>query len=105
MSYLSDFSVVAVSHTGLTDSFVNNPGTPDNVYYWRVTAVDGAGHVSAWSPIWKVTVDTEVVAVLPPTNKDQCKNDGWETFTDLNFKNQGACVSYVQSKEKAGKRN
>ena len=30
------------------------------------------------------------VAVLPPSNKDQCKNGGWQ----LNgYKNQGACVS------------
>ncbi len=32
-----------------------------------------------------------------PTTKDQCKNGGWKTATDLNgnsFKNQGQCVSY-----------
>ena len=45
------------------------------------------------------------VLVGPPTNKDQCKKGGWETFTNPTFKNQGACVSYVQSNEKAGKRN
>jgi len=33
-----------------------------------------------------------------PTNKDQCKNNGWQTLADVNnraFKNQGDCVSYV----------
>lgn len=30
-----------------------------------------------------------------PTDKDQCKNGGWKTFTDPSFKNQGACISYV----------
>lgn len=40
------------------------------------------------------------------TNKDQCKNDGWQTLTDNNnrpFKNQGDCVSFVatQGKNKA----
>jgi len=35
--------------------------------------------------------------VAPPTNKDQCKNDGWKTFNDPSFKNQGDCVSYVTS--------
>lgn len=29
-----------------------------------------------------------------PTNKDQCKKDGWKTFDDPTFKNQGQCVSY-----------
>jgi hypothetical protein len=33
--------------------------------------------------------------VGPPTNKDQCKNDGWKTFNNPSFKNQGDCVSYV----------
>ena len=32
-----------------------------------------------------------------PTTKDQCKNGGWMTFNNPTFKNQGDCVSYVQS--------
>jgi hypothetical protein len=35
-----------------------------------------------------------------PTTKDQCKKDGWKTFTDPSFKNQGDCVSYVATKGK-----
>lgn len=35
------------------------------------------------------------VLVGPPTNKDQCKNDGWKTFNNPKFKNQGDCVSFV----------
>jgi YVTN family beta-propeller protein len=31
----------------------------------------------------------------PPTNKDQCKNGGWQTFTNPSFQNQGACIKYV----------
>ena len=30
-----------------------------------------------------------------PTNKDQCKNDGWKTFNNPTFKNQGQCVSFI----------
>ena len=33
-----------------------------------------------------------------PTSVDQCKNDGWKTFTNPSFRNQGDCVSYVVSK-------
>jgi YVTN family beta-propeller protein len=34
----------------------------------------------------------------PPTNKDQCKDGGWETFTfPEKFKNQGDCVSFVET--------
>ncbi|MDD5069003.1 MAG: hypothetical protein PHN89_05425, partial [Candidatus Pacebacteria bacterium] len=30
-----------------------------------------------------------------PAEKDACKNDGWKTFTNPSFKNQGQCVSYT----------
>jgi hypothetical protein len=34
----------------------------------------------------------------PPTNKDQCKNDGWKAFnTPHTFKNQGDCIKYVNT--------
>lgn len=36
-----------------------------------------------------------VPVVGPPTNKDQCKKDGWKTFNNPSFKNQGQCVSYT----------
>ena len=34
----------------------------------------------------------------PPTNKDQCKKDGYKAFNNPSFKNQGDCVSYVSAK-------
>lgn len=33
--------------------------------------------------------------ITTPTNKDECKNDGWKTFTAPSFKNQGQCVAYT----------
>jgi hypothetical protein len=39
---------------------------------------------------------------LAPTTKDQCKNGGWQTFTNPPFKNQGDCVSYVATGGKNG---
>jgi len=39
-----------------------------------------------------------------PSDKNQCKKDGWKDLTDANgnsFKNQGDCVSYVASEGKA----
>ncbi len=35
------------------------------------------------------------------TNKDQCKNNGWKAYANPSFKNQGDCVSYVQSSPNA----
>lgn len=37
----------------------------------------------------------------PPTDKNECKKGGWEGFMNWLFKNQGDCVSYVQSNENA----
>jgi hypothetical protein len=36
----------------------------------------------------------QVPAPTTPTSKDQCK-DGWKSFTNPAFKNQGDCVSFV----------
>lgn len=37
------------------------------------------------------------VCVGPPTLVSQCKNNGWQTFNNPPFTNQGACVSYVRA--------
>lgn len=44
------------------------------------------------------------VVVAPPTDMNQCKNNGWKAFDNPAFKNQGSCVSYVQSNVHSGKR-
>jgi hypothetical protein len=39
--------------------------------------------------------DVTIVDAPPlPASKDQCKNDGWRSY---GFKNQGACVSFVNA--------
>lgn len=38
-----------------------------------------------------------LTAPVVPQSKDECKNEGWMTFSSPTFKNQGDCVSYVQS--------
>lgn len=35
------------------------------------------------------------LVLTTPTNKDECKKGGWQTFNNPVFKNQGQCVSYV----------
>ncbi len=59
-----------------------NPGSPD---YDGDGFVDGSG------------CDT---VIGPPTNKDQCKNGGWQFWTRANgtkFKNQGDCIQFVNT--------
>ena len=41
------------------------------------------------------------VVPAAPTSKEQCKNGGWRNYPQ--FKNQGQCVSYVQSQGKKPK--
>lgn len=40
----------------------------------------------------------QTITVVPnaPANKDQCKDDGWRSFTNPTFRNQGDCVSFVE---------
>ncbi len=35
--------------------------------------------------------------LLTPTDKNQCKKDGWQTFNNPVFKNQGQCVKFVET--------
>ena len=39
--------------------------------------------------------DTTYNFEAAPTDKDQCKDGGWQNFTAPSFKNQGQCVSYT----------
>lgn len=49
-----------------------------------------------------ISINSQVIGgPSTPLTKDQCKDSGWKTFTDPTFKNQGDCVSYVQSNPKA----
>ena len=34
---------------------------------------------------------------IHPTEKSECKNSGWKTFTNPTFKNQGQCIAYVNN--------
>jgi hypothetical protein len=56
--------------------------------------------VVTYSPFLTSTFGTPCAPppIGPPTNKDQCKNDGWKTFnTPRTFKNQGDCIQYVNT--------
>lgn len=55
-----------------------------------VTAAIGVGPGPNWIAISP--------GVGPPTNKSQCKKGGWQVFTiPRKFKNQGDCVSFVNT--------
>ena len=49
-----------------------------------------------WAPNGTVAFKVTTLGV-PPTAADQCKNDGWKTFNNPAFKNQGDCVSFISN--------
>lgn len=74
------------------DMSASTPG----VYCFVYNPAEDSGETNIRETV-EFNVEAPVVVVLPPTDKDQCKKDGWKTFTDPVFKNQGQCVSYVVS--------
>ena len=40
---------------------------------------------------------TTVTYCPPPTSPADCKNGGWQNYPNLGFKNQGDCVSFVET--------
>ncbi len=79
--------VGAVPNGGLLDT--SSLGTKS----FTVNSTDMAGNISS-------TTVHYMVAYAVPTNKDQCKNGGWQTLQRANgtlFNNQGDCVSYVNT--------
>jgi len=70
----------------------SNPGgTGDAV-------VDPDGVVDFFPYLTSPSTCAAVPQVGPPTNKDQCKNDGWKNFNvPRKFKNQGDCIQYFNT--------
>lgn len=109
----ANYTSLVYSSGWLTNNKIPTPGTPDGVYYVQVRAQDAEGNISAWSNDannpYEITVSEATptptpsptpTPVGPPTNKNQCKDNGWRIFNNPSFKNQGDCVSYVEHHQK-----
>lgn len=73
---------------------------PDDVYLSNLgnTALHLDSGWTGLQPAIKIEASAPLVS---PANKDDCKKDGWKIFNNPTFKNQGDCVSSVQSSPKA----
>ena len=99
---ISDMNVYGSNHqlVGTTQVTANSPGGP-----FASSDLRGNGYV--WITVWQnnfaddvLGIDNQRTGLLPPTNKDQCKNNGWQSLTRPDFtpfKNQGDCVQYVNT--------
>lgn len=85
-------------------SIVDSGGTTLNTWSLSdptdVIGTTVGGNRYGWFPTNEfpfIAIDNSQLFVLvgPPTSKDQCKKDGWQTFNNPVFKNQGDCVSFV----------
>lgn len=80
--------------SGVTVAGTRGDGQPLNAPYplgtttITQTATDAGGNQSSCQQTITVVANT-------PANKDECKQDGWRSFTNPTFKNQGDCVSFV----------
>ncbi len=87
-------------NNGLLTSFTTTLGTGNHIV--AVRALDKAGNIST-STFAQLTVTASSTSAtsspqLPsPKSKHQCKKGGWKNFSNPVFKNQGKCVSYVES--------
>ena len=81
MDTLSPGSTIRVFSLNVGDTSVNDQGLDG---YLDKVVVNASGDV--------VTYDFE--PALSPSDKDECKKDGWKTFNAPAFRNQGQCVSW-----------
>lgn len=96
-------------NVGLSDAVAPVAGTDvdSNGVYWDTDTAGyycdggtaGVGTFRSDSPCWAgyrpmARIATGGPTSGPPTEADPCKNDGWRTFNNPPFKNQGDCVSF-----------
>lgn len=78
------------SATGPT--ILSNPGGTGDVIVNPSGSVDYTPFLISLSPC------APVPQVGPPTDKEQCKNDGWQSFNvPRTFKNQGDCIQFINT--------
>ncbi len=78
---------------------IPNSGTLNNLYIIFDEGIDqGQGFVY----LDNISINGDEVGAPSSTQlKQLCKLEGWKVFTDPTFKNQGDCVSYFQSNQRA----
>lgn len=70
---------------------IHSSGAPDGNWYWQVRAIDAAGNQSAWSSVWKVTVDN-----IAPTLSSKSTFSGWYNSSQIstfNYSDANGIVS------------
>lgn len=87
------------NENGLATSFMTSLGIGSHTV--SVRAFDRAGNISTSTSVLLFITSSSTSATTTPPQvipglKSQCKKNGWKTFTNPTFKNQGKCISYVE---------
>jgi protein-disulfide isomerase len=104
----SDGSIFSITTANGTGSYIITdlaPGTytvtePTQPKGWKQTGTDCSAVVVTAGNIASCTI-TDTKNGEREDRADNCKNGDWKTFINPQFKNQGQCVSYIQTNEKA----
>ncbi len=96
-SHVPGFSPLAYDSAWLNNPQIPAHGTPEGIYYWHVQARDQWGHVSEYSPAWKLIVDRTappVPLLISPGNNVELNSSTltqtWQQVSD----NMGGNVIY-----------
>lgn len=89
LANLSNMSLVKFNYTGLTKSDNITATLADNVYYWRVRALDNDSVAGAWSDVWQLEVNTSYASINDQVDNPATiynNNTVWlnATITDAN---------------------
>jgi hypothetical protein len=99
----ADFAVSASASLALTVSFTSSGNCTVSVNTVHLVAAGSCtitAHQAGNANYFAAPDVSQTFTILPPhpTNKDQCKNNGYLNYVDDNnqpFKNQGQCVAYT----------
>jgi hypothetical protein len=67
-----------------------------------IKAVDVGIDIMGTADVSRISFNgvAQVPEATTPGTKNACKHDGWKTFTNPSFRNQGQCVSYFEHQTK-----
>lgn len=84
-----------------TGRTLTNMGWTEETFTFTATGVSTTLTFTSLDPGFYGPALDNVVATDVLTDKNQCKNDGWMTYANPSFRNQGDCVSYITSSQNA----
>ncbi|PIY69196.1 signal peptidase I [Candidatus Roizmanbacteria bacterium CG_4_10_14_0_8_um_filter_39_9] len=80
--YTATYTIANKQTIGGEERIVKNAsGAPDGIFWWRVQAIDTVGNRSAWSEVWKLTLDS--TKPLKPQVKTIYKGHNSSTWTEV----------------------